>query len=99
MHFGRLTVHFVTKIRRVCANFSLHFAQTYVRLFRSRYLAALVSVPSEEAAPIFVRAVANVERLARALRRRPNGAKERTTLLSPADDLDVVLHETGGSCR
>ena len=97
MHFGRLTVHFVTKIRRVCANFALRCAQTYVRLFRKRYLVALVSVPLEEAAPIFVRAVANVERLARALRRRTNGAKERTILLSPADDLHVVLHETRGS--
>jgi hypothetical protein len=76
MHFGRLTVHFVTKIRRVCANFALRCAQTYVRLLRSRYLAALVSVPLEEAAPVLVRAVANVERLARALRRRSNGAEE-----------------------
>ena len=47
--------------------------------------------------PILVRAVANVERLAPALRRRTDGAEERTILLSPADDLDVVLHETRAS--
>ena len=33
MHFGRLTVQFVTKVRRFCANVSRVTAGSYTKLF------------------------------------------------------------------
>ena len=95
MHFGRLTVQFVTKVRRFCANVSHVSAGNYTKLHESR-LNVFVSVPSEFTAPALSGAVADVKRLARALGRKSNCAEKRSMLFLPADDLEVVLDESRG---
>ena len=95
MHFGRLTVQFVTKVRRFCANVSRVSARSYTKLHESR-LNLFVSVPPELAPPVLAGAVANVKRLARALGRKSNCAEKRSMLFLPADDLEVVLDESRG---
>ena len=93
MHFGRLTVQFVTKVRRTCVNVSRVTAGSYTKLHESR-LNVVVSVPSEFTAPALSGAVANVKRLARALGRKSNGAEKRSVLPLRADNLNVVLDKS-----
>ena len=93
MHFGRLSVQFVTKVRRFCANVSRVTAGSYTKLHESR-LNVFVSVPSEFTAPALSGAVADVKRLARALGRKSNGAEKRSVLPLPTDNLNVVLDKS-----
>src|SRR6476659_9201596 len=93
MHFGRLTVQFVTKVRRTCANVSRVTAGSYTKLHVSR-LVFSIPVPPELASPVLAGAVADVKRLARARGRKSNGAEKCSVLLLPADNLNVVLDES-----
>ena len=93
MHFGRLSVQFVTKVRRICANVSRVTAGSYTKLHESRMFVS-VSVPPELASPVLAGAVADVKRLARSLGRKSNGAEKRSVFPLPADNLNVVLDKS-----
>ena len=93
MHFGRLTVQFVTKVRRTCANVSRVTAGSYTKLHESRMFVS-VPVPPELAFAVLAGAVADVKRLAGSRGRESNGAEKRSVFPLPADNLNVVLDKS-----